>query len=178
MHGAQRKRRIASRGEQRALRRRLEAAHAQLLRRLEREERKAPPPLPERVRRAAPSTPQTITLIPFSPIEDPLPEVIYAANHNRKMTLARITEEVRKVASEWVEKTYVFFTVQEAPTVSWELDFPVTRKNLMVMTSLFIEFESTRDSTKHIAQLYDLVNTPRSARARRAWVKDLQSIGL
>lgn len=92
--------------------------------------------------------------------------------------MKKLMEEVKMVAREFVERSYVFFTIHETPSVDWELDFPVTRKNLMVMTSLFIEFESTRDATKHIGQLYDIVNTRRSARARRAWVQDLHEIGL
>lgn len=178
MDGAARKRRIASRSQQRALRRRLEQAHAQLLRRIEREERRAAPPLPVRKDRAKPTPPQIVSLMPFSPIEDPIPEVIHAAAYNKRQTLRKLLLNLAAVAREWIAKTYVFFTLDEVPEVGWELDFPVTRKNLMVMTSLFIEFESTRDATKHIGQLYDIVNTRRSARARRAWVQDLHEIGL
>lgn len=92
--------------------------------------------------------------------------------------MKKLMEEVKKVAREFVERSYVFFTIHETPSVDWELDFPVTRKSLMVLTSILLEFESTPDFMKHIAQIYDIINTPRSARARRAWMKDLQSVGI
>ena len=87
-------------------------------------------------------------------------------------------DEIRRLGKDWIEKTYVWFDIKESPRIGWELDFPVTRKNLMVMTSMFFEFSSTKDALTYIARLYDIVNTPRSARARKAWSKDLKEIGL